>query len=63
MSATTVHDQIAREYYDIADCIATAISIGELSVLHEGTFLVPTPVGIELRRRIDVRNYLLGVRG
>jgi hypothetical protein len=58
-----VRQQIDREYSDIAEHIATATSIGELSVLHEGTFLVPTPVGIELRRRIDVRNYLLGVRG
>jgi hypothetical protein len=59
----TVHDQIAREYDDIADYIATATTIEELDILHEGTFTVPTPVGIELRRRIDVRGYALGARG
>jgi hypothetical protein len=59
----TVHEQIAREYYDIAEHIATAPSIGVLSVLFDGTFTVPTPVGIELRRRIDVRGYALGARG
>lgn len=63
MSAETVHQEIDRKYSDIAEYIATATSIGELSVLFDGTFTVPTPVGIELRRRIDVRGYALGARG
>ncbi|MGZ4553885.1 MAG: hypothetical protein ACXVXQ_10435 [Mycobacteriaceae bacterium] len=59
----TVRQQIDRQYSDIAEQIATATSILELSVLYEGTLRVPTLVGIELRRRIDVQNYLMGVRG
>jgi hypothetical protein len=55
----TVHGQIARKYSDIAEHIASAPSIGVLSVLFEGTFTVPQPVGIELRRRIGVRGYEL----
>jgi hypothetical protein len=57
--AETVHGQIARKYSDIAEHIASAPSIGVLAVLFEGTFTVPTPVGIELRRRIGVRGYAL----
>jgi hypothetical protein len=63
MSAETVHEQIDRKYGYIADYIATATTIRELSVLHEGTFTVPMLVGVELRRRIDVRGYALGARG
>jgi hypothetical protein len=60
--AETVHGQIARKYSDIAEYIATATSIGELRVLFDGTFTVPTLVGVELRRRIDVRRYALANR-